>query len=410
MDIIHQILAHNAGREPERLQRKYDRMRESAFVFLRATCPLFWRRLPAGLALFEAGPDGAPAVWSCGDLHFENVGSYEGDNLQTYFDINDFDESALAPASWDLLRLLASLRVGADTLEIDAEAARALCRVTLQAYVQALRRGKAFWIERDVADGVVRELLDQLRRRDAEAFLDKRSSGRGASRRLKVDGKRALKASEAEQQQVCAFMAGFAATQPDPDFFRVLDVERRVAGTGSLGLARWVVLVQGEGGDSGQRLLDLKQAVPSSLEALLPAHGVAQPVWPDAATRIVTLQQRLQAVPMAWLHAVRLGDMPCVLRELQPTEDRVSLDRATTSGEALRDFAATLGRLLAWAQLRSGGQGGSATTDALIAFGERQDWHASMLDTAETMALQVEQDWAVYAAAHDAGRFRVFAG
>ena len=410
MDLIHQILAHNAGREPERLQRKYDRMRESAFVFLRATCPLFWRRLPAGLALFEAGPDGAPPVWSCGDLHFENVGSYEGDNLQTYFDINDFDESALAPASWDLLRLLASLRVGADTLEIDAEAARALCRTTLQAYVQALRRGKAFWIERDVADGVVRELLDQLRRRDAEAFLDKRSSGRGASRRLKVDGKRALKASEAEQQQVCAFMAGFAATQPDPDFFRVLDVERRVAGTGSLGLARWVVLVQGEGGDSGQRLLDLKQAVPASLEALLPAHGVAQPVWPDAATRIVTLQQRLQAVPMAWLHAVRLGDMPCVLRELQPTEDRVSLDRATTSGEALRDFAATLGRLLAWAQLRSGGQGGSATTDALIAFGERQDWHASMLDTAETMALQVEQDWAAYAAAHDAGRFRVFAG
>jgi hypothetical protein len=26
------------------------------------------------------------------------------------------------------------------------------------------------------------------------------------------------------------------------------------------------------------------------------------------------------------------------------------------------------------------------------------------------MALQVEQDWAVYAAAHDAGRFRVFEG
>ena len=47
---------------------------------------------------------------------------------------------------------------------------------------------------------------------------------------------------------------------------------------------------------------------------------------------------------------------------------------------------------------------------ALIAFGERQDWHAPMLDTAETMALQVEQDWAAYAAAHDAGRFRVFAG
>ena len=96
----------------------------------------------------------------------------------------------------------------------------------------------------------------------------------------------------------------------------MLDVERRVAGTGSPGWRAGVVLVQGEGGDSGQRLLTWKQAVPVAGYAAAGVHGVAQPVWPDAATRIVTLQQRLQAVPMVWLHAVRLATCPAKLREL----------------------------------------------------------------------------------------------
>ncbi len=151
--------------------------------------------------------------------------------------------------------------MGADTLEIDAEAAPALCRVALEAYAEALQRGKAFWIERDVADGVVRELLDQLRHREGRASFDKRSAGTAPRAGSRSNGGRALKASEPTSR--CApFMAGFAATRPDPEFFRVLDVERRVAGTGSLGLARWVVLVHGEGGDTAQRLLDLKVRCP----------------------------------------------------------------------------------------------------------------------------------------------------
>ncbi len=48
----------------------------------------------------------------------ENFGSYKGDNRQVYFDINDFDEGALAPASWDLVRLLASIQCGADALRV----------------------------------------------------------------------------------------------------------------------------------------------------------------------------------------------------------------------------------------------------------------------------------------------------
>lgn len=41
--------------------------------------------------------------------------------------------------------------------------------------------------------------------------------------------------------------------------------------------------------------------------------------------RIVELQQCGQAVPMAFLQPVQVGNTACVLRGLQPAEDRISL-------------------------------------------------------------------------------------
>ena len=113
MDVVQQIRAFNAGRDSERLAIKYAKMRSDPFVFLRGACHLFYDRLPCK-GLFKS----APLVWSCGDLHVENFGSYKGDNRPVYFDMNDFDEGLLAPASWDAVRMLTSLRLAAHSLEI----------------------------------------------------------------------------------------------------------------------------------------------------------------------------------------------------------------------------------------------------------------------------------------------------
>ncbi|NJK53097.1 MAG: DUF2252 family protein, partial [Leptolyngbyaceae cyanobacterium SU_3_3] len=68
----------------------------NAFVFLRGSCHLFYEDLPTDSRL-----DAAPHTWICGDLHLQNFGSYKGDDRLVYFDINDFDEAALAPCTWD---------------------------------------------------------------------------------------------------------------------------------------------------------------------------------------------------------------------------------------------------------------------------------------------------------------------
>ena len=81
--IIDAIFSNNAGRDPERLALKYAKMAQSPFIFLRGACHLFYDVLPDSPLFCEV-----PLAWCCGDLHFENFGSYKGDNRLVYFDIN----------------------------------------------------------------------------------------------------------------------------------------------------------------------------------------------------------------------------------------------------------------------------------------------------------------------------------
>jgi uncharacterized protein (DUF2252 family) len=398
LNVAESIRNFNAGREPERLAMKYASLRASPFVFLRGTCHLFYDRL-SGEALFSK----APAGWLCGDAHLENFGSYKGDNRLVYFDLNDFDEAALAPVTWELVRFLSSILVAGDGLRATADEAAALCQVFLDAYAAALVPGKARWLERDTAEGLVQELLDTLKARSRPAFLDHRTDRKGRGRVIRCDGKRALKADDDARARVTKLIDTFAATQDKPGFFKVLDVARRVAGTGSLGVARYIVLVEGKGSPDGNYLLDLKQALPSSLA---PHLKLAQPAWPSQAHRVVGLQRRMQAVSMAFLHPiVGAKDSPShVLRGLQPSEDRVSLGAAGTSLEQIRGVIGEMGQLIAWAQLRSAGRQGSADADVLVDFGGSvTSWGADLLAAAHACAAQVRADWKDYCEAFDAG-------
>lgn len=393
-DPVGSIQTLNAGRDPERLRLKYQAMRANPFAFLRGSCHLFYQRLPR-TGIFRS----APTAWLCGDLHLENFGSYKGDNGLSYFDINDFDESALAPITWDLVRLLASVHVGAQTLSIDAAGVHALCRCFVDAYCAALAGGKSYWIERDTATGLVRKLLVALRDRRRADFLAERTTGKGKKRRLRVDGEKALPASDAQRDKVVAFMRSFATDSSAAGAYRVLDVARRIAGTGSLGVDRYVILVATKEAPDRRFLLDLKQTQASSL---VPRLQVQQPAWASDADRAVTLQRRAQAVPMALLHAVRFNGGAYVLRELQPSEDRVRLDRTRGNLKVLAPLVATMGQLVAWAHLRGAGRDGSAVADELIDFADDKPWRSRLLAAAHDCAEQVRRDAAAFNAAFDA--------
>jgi len=396
--LVNAIRDYNAGRDPERLAMKYRNMRGGSFVFLRATCHLFASQLP-DLALANA----SPLVWSCGDLHLENFGSYRGDNDLVYFDINDFDESALMPANWDLLRLLTSLRLASGELGHDKSRTRQLIDELLAAYFAELRRGSARWIERETALGPIRKLLEDVRTQGRKAFVASRTYRRGKALKIEIDGKRALAASSKQHEAVEACIRRYAKTTPEPKFYEVLDVARRIAGNGGLGVDRFVVLVRGKGED-GERLLDLKQAIPS---ALRPDRIAAQPSWPDEAQRIAAIAQRALAVPPALLHAVTMKRRPYLLRELQPAADRVSYAALAPQGDEIVQFVRSLGQCTAWSHLRGSGRQGAAIADELITFAGDASRARTLRKASKVCANTVVAQWKAYAEAYDAGAFSI---
>ena len=396
MDVIQQLQQFNQGRNATGLSLKYHKMRDSAFSFLRGSCHLFYARL----AQSPPRPT-SPLAWICGDLHLENFGSYKADNRQVVFDINDFDEAILAPASWDLVRMLCSVALGANDAGLPPPECQRLGVAFLDAYAAALARGKALWVEHKTANGLVRSILDDVHTRERKTLLDKYTDVHATDRVLRLDGKRAFAATNIQQQCVRDCIARIASELPNPDFYEVLDVAQRLAGTGSLGMERYLILVRGKGTPDGHYLLDLKRAPSSSLEMYL---QVIQPPWASQAHRIVGAQRRMQAVSVAFLQPVLMGGNAYVLRGLQTSEDCIALRKnGHQNSQEHMDLLTTMGQVVAWAHLRGAGRDGSANIDALMAFGQSANWKARLHMAADALTAQVRADWADFSMAYDRG-------
>jgi uncharacterized protein (DUF2252 family) len=396
-DTVRSIHDFNEGRDPRRLAIKYEKMAASAFSFFRGACHRFYETLPVEGVLKDA-----PAAWICGDLHFENFGSFKGDNRLVYFDLNDFDEACLAPVTWDLVRFQASLLLGASYLKLERARALTLAKAWLAQYARTLATGKPLWIERATARGEVNELLEALRGRKQHDLLDDRAPRAKGRRRIRVGGKKtkdvdALPLERARGPVVAAFKRA-GSTHGIAKELRVLDVADRVAGTGSLGLERVIVLVLGEGGKNKNWLLDAKCPPASATARWSPS---TQPRWSSEAERVVTLQKRLQAISPARLGPIAIGGRAFVLRELMPSEDRLEL--TTTNDRGLEEALEDLANVVAWAHLRGAARQGSATVDELIDFARRPRWQAEVTRRASEAARVTEADHRAFVAAQGPG-------
>ncbi|GLR95122.1 hypothetical protein GCM10007858_27560 [Bradyrhizobium liaoningense] len=89
------------------LAHKHERMQKDAFTFLRAT---FFRWAQRIEKLCPKLKD-APAVLSVGDMHIENYGTWRDAEGRLVWGINDFDEAAVIPYPFDLVRLATSARL-----------------------------------------------------------------------------------------------------------------------------------------------------------------------------------------------------------------------------------------------------------------------------------------------------------
>jgi uncharacterized protein (DUF2252 family) len=177
-----------------------------------------------------------------------------------------------------------------------------------------------------------------------------------------------------------------------------LDVARRIAGTGSLGLARYVILVAGGGSPDSNYLVDLKQAAASSLTPYL-IHQ--QPKWQSEAHRVASVQQWGQAISPAFLAPVVFQKQPFILKGLQPTQDKLDLSGWGGKLKHLEQVINSMGELIAWSHLRSGGRMGSAITDEWVTFGKDSKWHVPLVEYASDYAMKITADWKQFAQEYD---------
>ncbi len=395
------IKKFNEGRLPELLALKYKTMRTNSFSFFRGTCHLFYEDLAHAPRIKDH-----THVWICGDLHLENFGSYKGDNRAVYFDLNDFDEAILGPCTWEIARTLTSIHVAAQTTGFSQKKAQMLCDSFLRTYSSVLSKGKAGAIEKDTVRGIVREFLLMLKNRNRTAFIRSRTYRKKGKTKLLIDNRKTLPLSQTQKTKLIEFMNEWRSPRPDRKFFKVLDVAFRIAGTGSLGVERYVFLVQGNG-NSQHYLIDMKTGSPSCLS---PYIKIEQPLWNNEAERITHIQQRVQAVAPALLTDVKFNGHAFILKELQPTQDKMSLTLCNGKWKKLEEVITALATLCAWSHLRAGGRNGSSIADEMIAFSKENTWKKQVLVYSESYFKKVESDYLTYCKAFDEGYFRMKKG
>ncbi|MGO4331665.1 DUF2252 family protein [Cupriavidus sp. 2TAF22] len=381
------ILIYNHGRDPERLTRKLAAIAADPFAFLRGTNHLYAAAVGGEAALIEA-----PVTYVCGDLHLENLGSFKGDNGLVYFDLNDFDDALVAPLTVDLVRLLSSLMIAAPQLGLSDADARAGAEGMLDAYAGVLAAGKPRWVERATATGMVATLLRRVRRRRRGELLAERTVRSGGKRRLLVDGRRALAPLKGERKRAAAILGEFDR-QSVHGRLVADDTARRIAGVGSLGLERYVVLAHADGNLGAQRLVDIKRAAPSAWKSM-PLR--AQPGWHSEAARVVQIQHAMQAASPALLSAVAMESASYIVKGLQPTADRVNIGPRTARAD-LREVLLTMARVAAWAHLRGCGHEAADRIEQLQEFAAAARWRAPVLRLARHGCEVAQAQWKAFA-------------
>jgi hypothetical protein len=267
---------------PADLRLKHERMKESAFVFLRATFYRWLQLWPQICADLQA----APRVLAVGDLHIENFGTWRDAEGRLIWGVNDGDEASPLAYTQDLVRLAASALLAVRAGRFGISSAEA-CDAILEGYAESLDAGGRPFVLADHHRWLRDIATNDLR--DPTLFWAKLAALPPQRGRTPGAAFRSLMPAQAQR-------------------FRVV---RRVAGVGSLGRQRWVTLADWRGGPIAR---EAKAVLPSAAEWLRPRSSAAI----HCATlfrRAVRVPDPFYAVGSAW-----------IVRRLAPDCARIELD------------------------------------------------------------------------------------
>ena len=376
-DAVAHLREQNETRVPDLVPLRMERMLASPFAFYRGT---------AGLMALDLGrdPHSGILVAACGDAHISNFGFYASPERQLVFDLNDFDEAAVAPWEWDVKRLIASVVIGGreagyDERDVVRIAARAFAQyvAVLRQLIELSPAGR-FFMHLNV-ESARRQLSSEGRRvlHAALAAAERRTAARAVHRtterehdgklrfvenpptmvRFRLDDATPVPGAE-RPESIHALFAQYRDTVSiDIDTvlaqYEPTDLARRVVGVGSVGTRCYLQLLQGA--DKDALLLQVKEAG----ESVLSQYGrIQQParITEGVAAhgqgfRVVGMQRVLQAVTDPFVGHLQAGGRDFYVRQFHDMKGSVELGGLPL--DAFSDYVASCGGLLGRAHAQS---------------------------------------------------------
>ncbi len=315
-------LATDAARlkgKPQLLAHKYDRMKASSFAFLRGALPLWAEVLHREPRILEGLPGEGTIV---GDLHLENFGTFRT-SAGWVFHVNDFDETRQGPWAYDVLRLLTSIELSADAKGVSAKKA---CRAALDGFAMEQVPAPPHSVEK---------LLAHAEQMTTKKLFEKRLASNTS---FKTNDKQPVAPKEliAQVPRALELWRRSLPTEeaPSKKEVEVLDVRRRISGTGSLGVERLIALTQGDA--HGPWIIDIKAS-----------RGCV------AADVVEGMRRCLPDAPLRY-GAGELGPDTVMVHPLAPGEEKI--DVAALGSHGFENLCLHTGALAGQA-LRSGSSG-----------------------------------------------------
>jgi uncharacterized protein (DUF2252 family) len=408
---------------PDAWRGKFRKMAATPFAFYRGSAALFFSDM---MKLNDRSflDEKTSRIWIHGDLHAENFGTYMNAEGVLVFDINDFDEAWVAPFTWDLKRLAASLTlIGYEKALSDGEIRQAIAHC-VQSYVQQVagfaegKQTPEFALTIENTTGKLHELLLGTRLRSRIAMLDLFTEVKDYDRRFRI-GKFNSVINKRTWTKVEKAFNRYLDTIPQSKrqqkvSYHVKDiVETRGLGIGSAGYRIYSVLLEGPNQAlENDIVISIKEGQTPSASRVA-ANEDKKRFFKHNGHRTVLSQRALQAHSDPWLGYTTLDRVGQLVAEVSPyTADLEWSD--VNKFEDILELVGYLGQAVAKihcvSDVDSDQQVVPFSTDKAIynvLKGRENEFVNSMTDFGEAYGNQVRDDYRLFV---DAFRNHQFAG
>ena len=367
-DALQEFMTFNrpdAKRNAELIRFKIARMADSPFAFFRGSFHLFARdALDRTMLLLPILTNDGIEMDLVGDIHNENYGTYKAADGLIHYDLNDFDETTRGRFDFDVCRLAVSTVLAAqerkDSLEDQVAAVLAGLSSYLQAVQSSLKKGKFLdldYFEKNPGPSdAIAQLIKQKTMVKRSQFIADLTEDKDGQRRIKRSLLKYFNLTDADKSQAQRLLDDFHKRWKNPpdkkDFFNIHDICGRIAGIGSMGRHRYVVLISGKGHEEKHDiLLEFKEARPSAYDIYRNRETSPQALL-DRAEKVIACQRLSQAACSPYLGFAIDGEQSFQVREISPHADRVDC-RSLKSSESFVDVIKVQAAILARIHVRS---------------------------------------------------------